>query len=372
MYFMWVFCQTLNADKTLSTEKRLKLWEDARPSFSAKQSLNSIAPLLHVRPSVRDSRILWKDGEFSPHSERPGDPFAITIKNIGSANAINLTIVFAWNMHADELVTMALTSDLFFGRNIEGDANKLTVPLRFGDQLAASYVTLTGENLRKRDEIPAQGLANEITVPYPPGIKDEIYLWFLITSHSQGRISMTKWEKQAEVIGNPQISHARRMTLMNNQNKEALRDSIFALPDLKITISFGDINQTSYSNTYMIRSNYHMLMGAEWVTGIEPHTLSLNDLVKAWLANKGIDYTSGGYSIGQPEGGVEAIQTWDVAKLGKQPTMAELESMASFARNRQQVLVGGSGILSYEDEDNPSEGFFNVYKNQRLFTPRAH
>jgi hypothetical protein len=149
MYFMWVFCQTLNADKTLSTNDKLKLWEDARPSFSVKQSLNSIVPLLHVRPSVRDSFIGWKDGEFSPYSEHPGDPFAITITNISSANAINLTIVFALNIHADELVTMALTSPLFLGKNIQGDANKLTVPFRFGDQMSRVIVPLTRGGLQK-------------------------------------------------------------------------------------------------------------------------------------------------------------------------------------------------------------------------------
>ncbi len=325
--------------------------------------------ILNARPSVRDSLIRWKDGDFSPSSEREGDPFAITIKNIGSRNAINLTITFTFNINVDELVRMALTSDLFMSRNIEGDAKKLTVPLRFGDQSTSTYITLTGEHFRKRDQIPAQGLANEITVPYPPGIKDEISLWLLITSHSQGRASMAKREQRAKIIGDPQTSDALRMKLLHEQIQEMERDSLLVLPDMKITISYGDFGQNSYSNTYAIRSIYKSMMGAEWVIGIEPRTLSLNDLVKAWLASKGIAYSAGDYRVGQPEGGVEAIQTWNVAKLGVEPTMEQLQGMASFARNRQQVLLGGTGTLSYEDQDNPSEEFFNAYKNQGLFTP---
>jgi hypothetical protein len=39
-------------------------------------------------------------------------------------------------------------------------------------------------------------------------------------------------------------------------------------------------------------------------------------------------------------------------------------------RDQEQVLSGGEGVLSFEDEKNPSEGQFNISKGRKLFTPR--
>ena len=65
------------------------------------------SPLLHVSPSVRDAYLRWEDSEFSPHSTQGGDPFALTIKNIGDGNVINVTITFVLNLNTDELIMMA-------------------------------------------------------------------------------------------------------------------------------------------------------------------------------------------------------------------------------------------------------------------------
>jgi hypothetical protein len=72
-------------------------------------------PLLHVSPSTRDARVHWDTGEFSPRSEQGGDPFAITVKNIGDRDAINLTLRFVLNLDTAELVKMAHKSELFSG-----------------------------------------------------------------------------------------------------------------------------------------------------------------------------------------------------------------------------------------------------------------
>jgi hypothetical protein len=53
---------------------------------------------------------------------------------------------------------------------------------------------------------------------------------------------------------------------------------------------------------------------------------------------------------------------------GENPTDAELRFMIPFIRDQQQVLSGGQGILSYEDQNNPSEGRYNLYKNQDLLS----
>jgi hypothetical protein len=46
MYFMWVACQTLNSDKLLSTQDKIKLWTDVLSTFNSRPSRSAItAPL---------------------------------------------------------------------------------------------------------------------------------------------------------------------------------------------------------------------------------------------------------------------------------------------------------------------------------------
>ena len=78
-------------------------------SYLVKVSRGS--PILHVRPSVMDSILSWQNGNFNPYPKHGDDPFAIKIKNIGTGNAINLTITFSLKIDADELARMALKSD---------------------------------------------------------------------------------------------------------------------------------------------------------------------------------------------------------------------------------------------------------------------
>jgi hypothetical protein len=60
---------------------------------------NVSSPLLHVSPLVRDTHLHWENGEFFPRPKQGGDPFAITIKNLGDRNAINLTFRFVLGMN---------------------------------------------------------------------------------------------------------------------------------------------------------------------------------------------------------------------------------------------------------------------------------
>jgi hypothetical protein len=95
----------------------------------------------------------------------------------------------------------------------------------------------------------------------------------------------------------------------------------------------------------------------------------MGDLVNAWLVLHGVSHAPGDYSTGQPEGGEDQILTWNEAKLGPKPTKEELEFfMPAFIRDQQKVLSGGHGVLCYEDQNNPSGGRYNLYKNQDLFT----
>lgn len=328
------------------------------------------SPVLHVSPSVRDAHIRWENGEFSPRPEQGGDPFVLKIKNIGDRKAVNLTIRFVFNLDTDELIKMAQKSPLFSSKPIEGDAKSLTIPTRSSlSEATAAQINFTEDNVIRRAEIPAD---NEITVHYPPGIKNEISLWLLITSYSQATAWRAK-EKDSIHPSDPNLI----MKYLKDENQEAQRARILVLPDITITIFYHDIQQNTLSTTDTIRLIYDCrwldTSAARWTRDERPRRLSKGDLVNAWLVFNHIDaHAPGDYRVVQPEGGDEKIETWNVAKLGAEPTEGQLFFMIPFIREHQQVLSGGEGVLSFEDENNPSEGWYNIYKTQGLFIPFTH
>src|ERR1700726_4087832 len=60
-----------------------------------------------LQPSLRPRNGRANSNSFSSRPEQGGDPFAITIKNLGDRNAINLTLKFVLNLDTDELIKMA-------------------------------------------------------------------------------------------------------------------------------------------------------------------------------------------------------------------------------------------------------------------------
>jgi hypothetical protein len=137
-------------------------------------------PLLHVSPSVRDAHLRWEDAEFSPHPTQGGDPFALTIKISATVMLSMLTISFVLTLNTDDLIMMAKNSGLFSSKHIEGDATQVKVPTRSGFLFnSATQIDFTEDNVVRRDEIAVN---NEIIVAYPSGIRNAIYLWFLVTS----------------------------------------------------------------------------------------------------------------------------------------------------------------------------------------------
>jgi hypothetical protein len=321
-------------------------------------------PLLHLSPSVRDAPLRWDAGEFSPRPKQEGDPFAITVKNIGDRDAINLTLRFVLNLDTAELIKMARKSELFSNKHIEGDTKRLTIPTRFSlSETSWIQINLTEDNVVRRDELHAH---SELSVSYPSVIKNAISLWLLVTSHSAG---MTWRTKERENI--PPNDPTVMMEYLKVQTKEMQRARILVLPDVTITIVYVDVQKNTFSLTNTIRLLYEYEWSdswAKWTRDERPRRLFMGDLVNAWLIFHGIAHAPGDYSTGQPEGGEDQILSWNEAKLGPKPTDAELWFMRPFIRDQQQVLSGGQGILSYEDQNNPSEGRYNLYKNQDLFS----
>ena len=52
----------------------------------------------------------------------------------------------------------------------------------------------------------------------------------------------------------------------------------------------------------------------------------LNSEIIAYLSVNNIAYTAGDYQTGQPEGQANQILSWNTAKLGAQPTQAQLDA----------------------------------------------
>ena len=52
----------------------------------------------------------------------------------------------------------------------------------------------------------------------------------------------------------------------------------------------------------------------------------LNSEIIAYLSVNNIHYTAGDYQTGQPEGQANQILSWDTAKLGAEPTQAQLDA----------------------------------------------
>lgn len=57
---------------------------------------------------------------------------------------------------------------------------------------------------------------------------------------------------------------------------------------------------------------------------------TLNDLIRAFLASKGISFSAGDFTTCQPDGEAEQIETWDVGKLGTEPSAADLAAAGAY------------------------------------------
>jgi hypothetical protein len=85
MYFMWVACQALNSDKTLSTGDKIKLWTDVRAAFNPRGT-TVLAP-------ARNPNALYQYGEAVAEvqgavlSQANGTVTFQTIRSAGKADS---------------------------------------------------------------------------------------------------------------------------------------------------------------------------------------------------------------------------------------------------------------------------------------------
>lgn len=78
----------------------------------------------------------------------------------------------------------------------------------------------------------------------------------------------------------------------------------------------------------------------------------LNSEIIAYLSVNNIPYTAGDYQTGQPEGQPNQILSWDTAKLGAEPTQAQLDAAYPIWEGQQiqaQNTATASTLLTATD-----------------------
>ena len=78
----------------------------------------------------------------------------------------------------------------------------------------------------------------------------------------------------------------------------------------------------------------------------------LNSEIIAYLSVNNIAYTAGDYMTGQPEGQANQILSWDTAKLGAEPTQAQLDEAYPIWEGQQiqaQNTATASTLLTATD-----------------------
>jgi hypothetical protein len=78
----------------------------------------------------------------------------------------------------------------------------------------------------------------------------------------------------------------------------------------------------------------------------------LNDEIIAYLAVNSIEFSAGDYQTGQPQGQADQVLIWNEAKLGAQPTQAQLDAAYATYQGQQiakQNKAQASSLLSATD-----------------------
>jgi hypothetical protein len=129
---------------------------------------------------------------------------------------------------------MAKNSGLFSSKHIEGDATQLKVRTRSGFSInSATQIIFTEDNVVRRDEIAVN---NEIIAAYPSGIRNAIYLWFLVTSYSRHTASRAEWKKDNTfTAADPRLHDYSAISKhLTDQLQKQLRDPVLLIPNLTI------------------------------------------------------------------------------------------------------------------------------------------
>ena len=266
----------------------------------------SLQPILRIRPLARDTQVQWP--ELKPRAHLALEtfdhksPFTLVLKNIGSGNAIDIQILFSMNIKPSDIEAELRASNVF--SNFQRRSDEVELPLEEGTQWSTETVLLGNSDVRRVEMLGAETGHNEINIVYPPKIQNSETLWLLSKSFSVGQQRQATWRGEPDAV----------QKLMNDMQEKSAHEKL--------------------NEYWAVRRKEELVTCSEVTVAVKYRDLNGNEH--------------------QPDRRVIRAIYIPISE-------------AFWANDKGHLyFLGGDGILSYEDEENPLDGFFNGYKHQGL------
>ncbi len=232
-----------------------------------------------------------------------GDPFQLKLRNIGDGRAIDIQLTFTATLDGSEVKSELAKSELFVGYSVK--EKTVLLPLSKGTSWSSTEVLIVDDGVRRKDVLETSGDGQFWVVDYPNALKSMLSVWVMCKSYEAEAYDRTHTPKFGELESVIAASHAGDNSKLRQWTVERQKRNTIRLPDITVTAKYYDLARKVHTTSFIIRSMINMLSNAMWV--------------------------------------IEA------------PNSAN------------SYLKGPAGMLSYEDQDNPTDGYFNVAKREGLF-----
>ncbi len=256
-------------------------------------------PILRFGVEERDIQIKWPRSELLPTTYNQKAPLALVLKNIGGQRAIDIELSFNISVDTDMLRAELESAQIFPGWS-KDDTETFHFPLErvLGTATRTRFVGFGGTNIKRVATLNSEEGKNSITVALPPALQNMISIIMLSKSYAIGK----ELDKEMTSKSNDFM----KLLLEKNQDKmyELFKNSIkkntSINPDISIAINYSNQSGAKHSVTETIRSLYQVIVPPHWI----------------------------------------------------------------FENEHRETLFfdGGLGVLSFEDKENPDEGFYNLQR----------
>jgi hypothetical protein len=272
--------------------------------FERQQGVATEArPILRLSsPGPPNLQISWRPSVLFPETVEKKSPFVMSLKNIGIPKAIEIELSFSTPLDIEKLRATLKSSQTFPQMEVREHGN-VYVPLEFSlGNVSQSMILEFRGENIRRVAALASDNSSEITVPYPPAIQNLLCLSLLDSAFKVG--------SQIDVEMRDRVDELRKLMEQHNQRKaeEELqardRRMTIALPEVDVNITYSGTDGVQYHQNEKIKSVYKIVVSPFWAFENE--------------------------------------------------------------QRKKLYFNGGSGVLSFEDRDNPDEGFYNRAKRQGL------
>jgi hypothetical protein len=266
----------------------------------SREKLISVRPVLRIKPIAATVPLDWKGKSVLLSKKNGKSPLSILLTNIGNARAIDVEMVFRAPLGAKEIQAELQSSGVFQGFEIRSD--KVTVPLQFGKQSSSATLLLGSDDVRAIDAVDFEPGHNEKRVEFPLRTQNGLILWLLSRSYHLGQVRHAKWIQD-----------------MRAQEKLFKEKGQIKWTEMWAEYSLQQLQQRQREGV-LVCPEITVTISYKDVAG---HNFSETHIIK---------------SIYQPTS--ESFWVID---------------------GEQRYLEGGFGLISFEDKENPSEGFFHMF-----------